>query len=564
MAAVASPRPAGVTHPFTCNTCQVAFRGSELQRGHMQSDWHRYNLKRRVASLPPLTSDIFTEKVLANQASAAATAARASFERICAACQRTYFSENAYQNHLGSQKHRLRVSQLAAGTDAATEDDTASMMSSAFSLGEPTGMKTPTVEDPNSEADFSHVVKRVEEASLEDGDPVDERPARPTHSSTETREEHPISTSPKASTTDATTRDPSAATKCLFCNITSPTLDANVTHMKSIHGMFIPERSYLVDLEGLINYLYDRIHALHECLYCGQVRYTASGVQTHMRDKGHCMIAFESEEEMLEVGEFYDFRGTYSDSESDEEEGGAAIPTSDAPKLGGKRDAAYVDEEMSDDGEGWETDGDEDMSDDETTTTTSARPNRRTSTRTQPAYHDGYELHLPSGRTAGHRSLARYYGQNLANYPTPDERAEQAQHLIADGRANSDDEENSGQAVDGRQRGRDRELRVTRANGGSGMLGVSELKKKEVGRAEVREKKREERVRANVQWAKDKKGNNQKHFRVSLGGGEGVERCANVLARIHCCSSGIARYSAASGISFSTRGFLGWGFSLRR
>jgi hypothetical protein len=27
------------SHPYTCNTCQVAFRNSELQRGHMRSDW---------------------------------------------------------------------------------------------------------------------------------------------------------------------------------------------------------------------------------------------------------------------------------------------------------------------------------------------------------------------------------------------------------------------------------------------------------------------------------------------------------------------------------------------
>lgn len=27
------------THPFTCNTCQVAFRNSDAQRTHMRSDW---------------------------------------------------------------------------------------------------------------------------------------------------------------------------------------------------------------------------------------------------------------------------------------------------------------------------------------------------------------------------------------------------------------------------------------------------------------------------------------------------------------------------------------------
>jgi len=284
--------------------------------------------------------------------------------------------------------------------------------------------------------------------------------------------------------------------------------------MKRAHGMFIPERAYLVDLEGLVNYLYDKIHALHECLYCGQVRYTATGTQTHMRDKGHCMIAFESEAEMLDVGEFYDFRATYSDDEEDdeEEEGGAAVPK-DGPRLGGKREAAYTAEdgdENMEDGEGWESDAeDEDMSDRETVGST-ARPSKRSNPRTQPAYRDEYELHLPSGRTAGHRSLARYYRQNLANYPTPEERADQR---LIEGRPTSDDEGTG--ALTHRQRGRDRENQITRANGGTGMLGVSEFKKKEVQRLEVHEKKREERARANYQWAKDKKGNNQKHFRVS-------------------------------------------------
>lgn len=29
----------GMSHPYTCNTCQVAFRNSDLQKGHMRSDW---------------------------------------------------------------------------------------------------------------------------------------------------------------------------------------------------------------------------------------------------------------------------------------------------------------------------------------------------------------------------------------------------------------------------------------------------------------------------------------------------------------------------------------------
>ena len=34
----------GMSHPYTCNTCQVAFRNSDLQKGHMRSDWQYVSL----------------------------------------------------------------------------------------------------------------------------------------------------------------------------------------------------------------------------------------------------------------------------------------------------------------------------------------------------------------------------------------------------------------------------------------------------------------------------------------------------------------------------------------
>lgn len=48
---------------FTCNSCQIQFSLSEDQRNHMKGEWHRYNLKRRVAQLPPIDEELFTSKV---------------------------------------------------------------------------------------------------------------------------------------------------------------------------------------------------------------------------------------------------------------------------------------------------------------------------------------------------------------------------------------------------------------------------------------------------------------------------------------------------------------------
>lgn len=488
MATTTTTIPTAASHPFTCNTCQVAFRGSELQRGHMQSDWQyvypherprrlltessRYNLKRRVASLPPLTSEIFTEKVLANQASTAATAARASFERICAPCQRTYFSENAYQNHIGSVKHRVKVAQLQAGSITATEDGAESMTGSTFSLGDASISRDTASTTAASEVDVSSTPDSTENSSRVDT----------THS---------VSQLSDAASSDST------ATRCLFCNVHSSTLEANLTHMEKVHSLFIPERVYLVDLAGLINHLTERVFELHECLYCGQLRHSTVGVQTHMRDKGHCMIAFESEEEMIEVGQFYDFRSTYSDEEDEAAEADADWEDADEEEADAAGDAGGGEEGESDRGS-------------ETTEKTEVTTTTAPLSRADRAYRDDYELHLPTGRTAGHRSLARYFRQNLHNYPSAAERM--AQLAIADSAAESDGIDMELQQPGG-NRGRHV---VSRANGGQGMLGVSELKKKEVAKAEVRERKREQRQQAKYQWGNNRRSNFQEHFRDPL------------------------------------------------
>ena len=53
---------------FKCITCCVQFDNIEDYRAHFQSEWHCYNLKRKVAGLPPVTKIDFEErKALAEQ-----------------------------------------------------------------------------------------------------------------------------------------------------------------------------------------------------------------------------------------------------------------------------------------------------------------------------------------------------------------------------------------------------------------------------------------------------------------------------------------------------------------
>ena len=506
-----------------------------------------------MASLPPLPSEVFAEKVLTAQTSSTEAAARATYERPCDACRKTYYSKNAFQNHLGSQKHKARLAAIHEGTKGGGDVETESILSSTFSLGDPIETSAPAVgHDPEAEEEFSKVVNGIKETSIQDDELVPSRPTRPHHSAGTDKPEHPLS---ERATPASSTAAPSSAevlSTCLFCNYRSPSIPLSVSHMSRFHGMFIPEQSYLVDLEGLIRYLSNKIHEFHECLYCTKVKGTTAGIQTHMRDKGHCMIAFDSEEEMIEVGQFYDFRGTYSDSESEDEtdDPQPAKTIRPAARLGAKRSEDEVDgEHETADGDGWETDSSASSLDSAELTAVpldhthqyqklqkhphhshhDPRPHHNKDgwhshahTHPHAVYYADYELHLPSGRSVGHRSLARYYRQNLHNSSLNESQADR--RAITDGSST----ESEGQALQQRQ-GRGRQM-VTRANGGLGMAGVTEAKKREIKAVEKRERKRENRQRLRYQWGVDKRGNSQKHFRVRAHLMSDSCHCTNVSA----------------------------------
>jgi pre-60S factor REI1 len=278
--------------------------------------------------------------------------------------------------------------------------------------------------------------------------------------------------------------------------------------MESVHGMFIPEKKYLVDLEGLLGYLQERVFALNECLGCGKVKANVYAVQTHMRDKGHCHIPYITEEEQLDIGEFYDFRSTYSDEEGDwEDESEDNEQQNETPKLGAKRETKLTgedgDEVMED--ENWETDSEASSLDSDDLhavpaeghdhehgrpdkhphhSRSSARAHRQADgwhahshKRARAVFYDDYELHLPSGKSVGHRSLSKYYRQNLYNHPTAEERAERLAIEAAE-RENEMD-------VDGSARpGRDAAARgralVTRDMKGLGVTALSDRRVRNV------------------------------------------------------------------------------------
>ncbi|EPS41122.1 hypothetical protein H072_5006 [Dactylellina haptotyla CBS 200.50] len=499
---VASPGPhqaasTATSHPYTCNTCQVAFKSSDGQRNHMHTDWHRYNLKRRIAELPPISSEIFAEKVLSSQAADREARDRASFEKPCQACSRTYYSQNAYNNHINSQKHKQRVAALSR---IAMGDGTESVVSHAFSMDD---TEDGTEIDP---AEDSRIAKEELSSIINNLSITNSSTATTRDSASDSLKDGEIPSLP--------------ITECLFCANPSPTLQQNLEHMAKLHGLFIPEQRYLVNLEGLVRYLGQKVLIGHTCLYCNKAKGGLDGIRTHMRDKGHCMIAFDSEEEMLEIGEFYDFRSTYDSAGSDDE------------------DEEDWEDEQGNKAKGrdetWETDSEASSCDSEEIGSLRVAPSRKLSHhRSSSSHHleDGWhshahshshthathvyftetEMHLPTGRSVGHRSLARYYRQNLRDHPRFGEEGDDTL-AIKDGDAESTGEGDSAAPTNAAEARRNKAL-ISRGNGGQGLALASKAAQHRAKKLEKKDRAVEERGRGRYQAKIEKAANNQKHYR---------------------------------------------------
>lgn len=506
----------------------------------MRSDWHRYNLKRRLAELPAVSSDDYNEKVTAAQATNDAAAAQAAFAKVCNTCQKTYYSENAYQNHLASKSHRVR--EYGVGSRGSRRDSHSALGSVASKDLDSASEAEPR--DAEAEAEFEKVVAGMKETAIKDIPAIPRRPSAPPPD-VEPREDHPMSPEKPVVSSIPLSR-------CLFCNYDSPTFKLSVAHMTKIHGLFIPEQSFLVDLEGLLRYMQAKIHENFECLYCHRLRGNAEGVQTHMRDKGHCKIAFESEEEMVEVGQFYDFSSTYSDDGADGSD--VEMDTAKAPRKGGVK---LADGEQGEEEDGWETDSSfssldtNDLAsvpnDDRTSSyqrlplhrhhsTTDPRPHRNADgfhshahNHNNAVYYDEHEMHLPSGRIAGHRNLRNYYRQNLHSYPTAAERMERAQRLIEEG--SSEDAEMEDVDLPATPP-RNSLMRRSEA----GMIGATNQQRRDVRSQEIRSRRKEQRSQNRYQAKLEKQNNFQKHFRVSAHQQDLSLQAMLTISRIPCCS----------------------------
>lgn len=149
---------------------------------------------------------------------------------------------------------------------------------------------------------------------------------------------------------------PFVPTQCLFCNMLSATLDANLAHMHKRHGLFLPlsiddgARALAVDLETLVRYLHLVVFGYHECLLCRTRRQNPHAVQQHMMGRGHCRVDLDEggdeEDGGSEYRDFYeDLDGDAGVSEDDgDDEGQESATAGEDPSSAARKTSFNADD----------------------------------------------------------------------------------------------------------------------------------------------------------------------------------------------------------------------------
>jgi len=251
---------------ITCLACSVGFEDLELGRLHYKTDWHRYNLKRKVANLIPITLEKFQERI-ALQDKQEKESESSQDPCFCKPCNKPFSNTKAFENHIQSKKHKEVESGKVKKKGKSKNKKT------------PQNKQIPVVIEPEDEA-----------ISEDDGS--------------------------DCGSMDSWDEACLGLEECLFSSYISADLEANLAHMSQMYGFFLPDADYISDLEGLMTYLGEKVGAGKVCLWCGKRFNSTQDVQKHMRDKGHCKLFYEGDS-VFEYSDFYDYSKSYPEGQQE-------------------------------------------------------------------------------------------------------------------------------------------------------------------------------------------------------------------------------------------------------
>ena len=156
----------------------------------------------------------------------------------CKFCNKHFNSQNAYENHLKSKKHKEIEAKQKQKLTSEEEKLLAKQAEKGLIPMDSVNVSEKNVKNASSKASIpkaSGASSSKQQAQEEDMDTDDE-------------------------SVESWSGEALGLEECLFCPLVSDSLEINMSHMASSHSFFIPDLEYVSDIEGLVLYL-------GKCLY---------------------------------------------------------------------------------------------------------------------------------------------------------------------------------------------------------------------------------------------------------------------------------------------------------
>lgn len=289
---------------LTCNACNKEFEEDAQQKLHYRSEWHRYNLKRKVAGVPGVTEALFQARQSALDEERSKLSATPMLYS-CALCGKEYRSAKAHAQHLNSRSHVMRACQESGAPVAGI-----------------TIIKPLTGRAPSKLSSFKK--PRVEESEESEDEWVEVDPNDDLDMASESLDnlhvdEH-TSDADKSDDMDEEEEIDIDTSCCFVCDLKHDTVENCMIHMHKQHGFYIPDVEYLKDPKGLLTYVGLKVKRDFMCPYCNDRCHpfqSLEAVRKHMIAKSHCKIRYGDggDDEEADFEDFYDYSSSYVDLE---------------------------------------------------------------------------------------------------------------------------------------------------------------------------------------------------------------------------------------------------------
>ncbi|SCA48393.1 zinc finger protein, putative [Plasmodium ovale] len=255
---------------YNCYTCNIQIYNYSFFRYHFKSEWHKYNLKRKLLNLNAVNELTFNEKL----------------QSLKNPEEGKEGNSSAHKKHSNSSNKKKKEVELCSGKKVSNNN-------AAIQVTNATG--TTVSRDTTGEI--------IADSAVDANGAV----GTSNHSNSEVAKVKYASGEDVLLKKNVKYDNPLV---CFFDNRIFTTIEENIKHMNDNYTFFIPDIKYVTNLKKIILTIGKKIYEENICIYCFRYSKCVKSIQSHMICKSHTKLHTDF---FVFIEKYYDFSKTYVD-----------------------------------------------------------------------------------------------------------------------------------------------------------------------------------------------------------------------------------------------------------